>query len=107
MQEELKIYRLSPLAAPDDPNWQNATFQGEVLVAARSSGDARVVAAEAELDFLEIDAKPAEGVTTKMASAFRSDKLYSVIEEGPAPAGLKRGVIGGTVSVDNIISTQL
>ncbi|OHV81868.1 hypothetical protein [Ensifer sp. LCM 4579] len=107
MQEELRIYRLSPLAAPDDPNWQNAKYQGEIVVVARSSGDARVVAAEAELDFLEIDAKPAEGVTTDMASAFRSDKLLSVTEEGPAPAELKRGVIGGTVSVGNIISTQL
>lgn len=107
MQEELRIYRLSPLAALDDPNWQNATYQGEVIVAARSSGDARIVAAEAELDFLEIDAKPAEGVTTEMASAFRSDTLYSVIEEGPAPVGLKRGVVGGTVRVDNIVSTQL
>lgn len=41
-----------------------------------------------------------------MASAFRSDKLYSVIEEGPAPAGTQRGVIAGEVRVDNIISTQ-
>ncbi|MCA1490303.1 hypothetical protein I6F11_05140 [Ensifer sp. NBAIM29] len=107
MQEDLKVYRLSPLAAPDDPNWQNVTYQGEVLVAARSSGDARVVAAEAELDFLEVDAKPAEGVTTDMASAFRNDKLYNVIEEGPAPAEVQRGVIGGTVRVDDIISTQI
>ncbi|WEX77503.1 hypothetical protein PYH37_002304 [Sinorhizobium numidicum] len=106
MQEELKIYRLSPLAAPDDPNWQNATYQGEVTVVARSPGDARIVASQAELDFLEIDAKPAEGVTTDMASAFRNEKLYTVTEEGPAPAGAKREVIGGTVRVDNIISTQ-
>ncbi|WP_209600911.1 hypothetical protein [Sinorhizobium kostiense] len=107
MQEVLKVYRLTPLAEPDDPNWQNASYQGEVMVIARSSGDARVVASEAELDFMEIDAKPAEGVTTEMASAFRSDKLYSVIEEGPAPTGAERGVIGGSVSVDNIISTQV
>lgn len=70
MQEELKIYRLSPLAEPDDPNWQNASYQGEVVVAARSSGDARIVASEAELDFLEIDAKPAEGVTTTWPAHF-------------------------------------
>lgn len=107
MQENLKIYRLTPLAERDDPNWQNARYQGEVVVIARSTGDARVVASQAELDFTEIDAKPAEGVTTEMASAFRSDKLYGVIEEGPAPEGSERGVIGGTVSVDNIISTQV
>ncbi|MCA1367313.1 hypothetical protein I6F15_07860 [Bradyrhizobium sp. BRP14] len=107
MQEELKIFRLAPLAEPNDPNWQNASYQGKVTVVARSSGDARLVASEAELDFREIDAKPAEGVTTDMASAFRNEKLYTVIEEGPAPAGSKRGVIGGTVRIDNIISTQL
>ena len=107
MQEELKIYRLTPLADPDDPNWQNASYQGEVVVIARSSGDARIVASEAELDFLEIDAKPAEGVTTDMASAFRSERLYTVTEEGPAPAGSDRGVIAGQVTVDNIISTEL
>ncbi|PDT51747.1 MULTISPECIES: hypothetical protein [Sinorhizobium] len=107
MQEELKIYRLTPLADPGDPNWQNARYQGEVVVAARSAGDARIVASEAELDFREIDAKPAEGVTTDMASAFRNEKLYTVIEEGPAPRGWERGLIAGHVTVDNIISTQL
>ena len=107
MQEQLKIYRLLPIAEPDDPNWQNAQYQGVLLVAARASGDARIVASEAELDFLEIDAKPAEGVTTDMASAFRSEKLYTVIEEGSAPPGAERGVIRGNVGVDNIISTQV
>ncbi|OAP39141.1 hypothetical protein AU381_08550 [Sinorhizobium glycinis] len=107
MQEELKIYRLSPLAEPSDPNWENARYQGEVVVIARTSGDARIVASEAELDFREIDAKPAEGVTTDMASAFRSEKLYTVIEEGPAPPGSDRGVIAGQVAVDNIVSTEL
>jgi hypothetical protein len=42
-----------------------------------------------------------------MASAFRSEKLYTVVEEGPAPDGTQRGVLRGEVSVDNIISTQL
>ncbi len=106
MQEQLRIYRLTPLAEPHDPNWQNAQYQGEVVVVARSSGDARIVASEAELDFREIDAKPAEGVTTDMASAFRNEKLYTVIDEGPAPPGSARGLIEGTVGVDNIISTQ-
>jgi hypothetical protein len=46
-------------------------------------------------------------VTTDMASAFRSEKLYTVIEEGPAPPGSNRGVIAGQVTVDNIISTEL
>ncbi|MGO7565561.1 hypothetical protein ACC754_42075, partial [Rhizobium johnstonii] len=43
-------------------------------------GDARIVAAALELDFMEVDAAPAEDVTTFNASAFRDDKLYTVIE---------------------------
>jgi len=107
MQEQLKIYRLLPIAEPDDPNWQNAQYQGVLLVAARSSGDARIVASEAELDFLEIDAKPAEGVTTDMASAFRSEKLYTVIEEAAHTDITDRGVVSGVVRTDNIISAQI
>ena len=63
----LRLYRLVPVAAPDDPNWDSAPNHGEVLVRAYSAADARIVAAEAELDFTEIDAKPAEGTDTRMA----------------------------------------
>ena len=109
MSEQLKIYRLVPSAPLDDPQWQTRPHQGEVIVRARTAGDARLVASEAELDFLEIDASPAEGNSTIMASAFRSEKLYTVIEDntdrfttdGP------RGVIEGKVRVDNILPTQV
>ncbi|MFB9949461.1 hypothetical protein ACFFP0_11415 [Rhizobium puerariae] len=109
MREKLKIYRLVPLAAPDDPNWQNAPPHGEVVVRARTAGDARLVASDAELDFTEIDASPAEGNSTDMASAFRNEKLYTVIEDesGRYEADGRRGVVGGRVRTDNIISTQL
>lgn len=103
----LKLYRLVPAAAPDDPNWDLAPSHGEVVVAALTSGDARVVAAEAELDFLEIDGSPAEDKSTKMASAFRNEKLYTVIEEAPSTDITERGVVRGQVRVDNIISTQV
>lgn len=109
MQDRLKVYRLVPLAGADDPNWQNAPSHGEVVVRARTAGDARLIASQAELDFEEIDAAPAEGNSTRMASAFRNEKLYTVVEDGSsrfAPNG-PRGVIGGRVRVDTIISTQL
>ncbi|MBW6421905.1 hypothetical protein KX729_10660 [Rhizobium sp. XQZ8] len=109
MQDRLKIYRLVPIARAKDPNWQNATSHGEVIVRAKTAGDARIVACQAELDFMEIDAAPWEGTSTDMASAFRSDKLYSVIEDNSGrfvPNG-PREVIGGRVRVDNLISTQL
>jgi uncharacterized protein YjbJ (UPF0337 family) len=107
--EQLKLYRLVPIAAPGDTNWDNAPNQGEVVVRARSTGDARVVAAEAELDFMEIDALPADGNSTTSASAFRNERLYTVVDEtdGRFPADGPREVVDGIVRVDNIRPTQV
>ncbi|MGM4984441.1 hypothetical protein [Rhizobium sp. 11_C7_N12_5] len=107
MAEPLKLYRLVPIAADDDPNWLNAKSHGEVLVAARTSGDARIVASERELDFMDIDAAPAEDKTTNMASVFRNEKLYTVIEVDNGKEYHQRGVVDGTISVDTVISTQV
>jgi len=104
--EELNVYRLVPIAAPTDTNWQNAPSQGEVIVAARTAGDARIVAASRELDFMEIDSAPAEDVTTINASAFRNDKLYSVIEIEHGRSDLQRCVLEGEIGVGNIRPTQ-
>ena len=100
--EVLNVYRLVPIAAENDPNWQNSPSQGEVVVAARTAGDARIVAASRELDFMEIDSAPAGDVTTSNASAFRNEKLYSVIEIKHGSTNLRRGVIEGDISVGNI-----
>jgi len=105
--DDLKLYRLVPAAAPGDPNWDLAPSHGVVVVAALTPGDARVVASEAELDFLEIDGSPAEDKSTKNASAFRNEKLYTVIEEAARTNITERGVVRGEVRVDNIISTQI
>lgn len=43
MTEGLKIFRLVPTAASDDPNWQNSPSHGEVIVRALTAGDARIV----------------------------------------------------------------
>jgi hypothetical protein len=107
MDEPLKLYRLVPIAADQDPNWLDAKSHGEVLVAARTAGDARIVAAERELDFMDIDAAPAEDKTTRMASVFRNEKLYTVIEVHNGKEYRKRGVVEGTIGVDTIISTQV
>ncbi|PWE54017.1 hypothetical protein DEM27_22120 [Metarhizobium album] len=100
--ETLNVYRLVPVAASTDPRWDNSPGSGELLVAARTSGDARIVAAGRELDFMDIDAAPAEDVTTVNASAFRDEKLYTVIEIERDRTDLQRGVIEGVVRVDNI-----
>ncbi len=105
--EALNIYRLEPIAEPNDPRWANSPGHGSLVVAARTAGDARIVAAAKELDFMEIDAAPADDVTTINASAFRDDKLYTVIEIEHGRWDLERGVIDGTVSVDTIVSVQV
>lgn len=78
--ERLALYRLIPIAYPDDPNWDRAPNRGEVVVRAKSSGDARVVAAQAETE------EGAAGIftTAVRASAFMDEKLYHVRDE---PAG--------------------
>lgn len=105
--ERLHVYRLMPIAKANDPRWANSPHQGEVVVAARTAGDARIVAADRELDFMEVDSAPAEGVTTNNASAFRSEKLYTVIELEHGRTDLKRGVLKGSISVDTIKPVQL
>lgn len=107
--EQLKLYRLIPIASATDTNWNLAPNQGEVVVRARTSGDARVVAAEAELDYLEIDALPGDGNSTTSSSAFRNEKLYTVVDETGAayPVEGPRAVVAGTVRVDNIRPTEL
>ncbi|NEJ83081.1 hypothetical protein GR268_42120, partial [Rhizobium leguminosarum] len=100
------IYRLEPIAAPDDPRWDNSPGHGTVVVAARTPGDARIVAAARELDFMEVDAAPAEDVTTVNASAFRDDKLYTVIEIDRNRRDVTRGILDGAVTVDTIRPVQ-
>ncbi|TCL63618.1 hypothetical protein [Rhizobium sp. BK251] len=104
--EPLGIYRLEPIASNDDPRWANSPGHGVVIVAARTSGDARIVAASRELDFMEVDAAPAEDVTTLNASAFRDDKLYTVIEIDRGRTDVTRGVLRGEISVDTIRPVQ-
>ncbi|GLR57157.1 hypothetical protein GCM10007919_18820 [Rhizobium indigoferae] len=104
--EMLNIYRLEPIAAPDDPRWDNSPGHGTIVVAARTAGDARIVAAARELDFMEVDAAPAEDVTTVNASAFRDDKLYTVIEIERNKRDVERGILEGAIAVDTIRPIQ-
>lgn len=97
--ETLKIFRLIPVAEEADPRWDNAADQGEVIVRARSPADARLVASEAEDDFLEMDVAPADGNSTRTFSAFRDDKLYTVVEAttGPHSKEGDREVVEGNI----------
>ena len=73
----MPIYRLIPSARADDPAWSMAVNQGEVVVRANSTGEARAIAS------LEEASQYTGGVprVTKQvqASAFRNENLYSVV----------------------------
>jgi hypothetical protein len=87
------IYRLVPIAREDDPNWDRATNQGEVLVRAYSSGDARVLAAYGEA--AAISSTRPQGTTQVSASAFRDERLYHVVEDdsGTFPESGPRAIL--------------
>lgn len=78
--EDLALFLLVPDAAPDDPRWLGHIPSDGLVLRARSAADARIVAADAETGFLDIDAKPSHGVSTDFASAFRDEILYRVVE---------------------------
>lgn len=55
---------------------------------------------------MEVDAAPAEDVTTVNASAFRDDKLYTVIEIDRNRRDGTRRILDGAVTVDTIRPVQ-
>ncbi|NEI72934.1 hypothetical protein GR212_25560 [Rhizobium lusitanum] len=91
--ETLTLYRLVPIAAVNDHNWDLAPSYGEVLVAARTTGDARVVAAAFEVNYIRDNSMPGESIAAMGASAFRNEKLYTVIEIDRHRIDLARGVV--------------
>ncbi|NTH22367.1 hypothetical protein G6L73_28290 [Agrobacterium rhizogenes] len=91
--EMLGVYELVPIAAFNDPNWDIAPWRGKMLVAARTTGDARVVAAAFEGNFMKVPSIPGESIAAMGASAFRNEKLYTVIEIDRDRRDLDRGVM--------------
>lgn len=103
-EPDLHIYRLIPDAPATDPGWDLAPPIGEVVVRACSVADARIVAADAEPDFPDFDARPGDGVETAFASAVRDTKLYRVeeAEDGTFPREGPRQVLQGPAHIDVI-----
>jgi hypothetical protein len=90
----MRIFRLVPTGRPDDGNWGRAFWQGEIVVRARSSGEARAVAARAEARAGGANANTTTQVT---ASALRDPTLYGVREDlsGRFTADGPMEVLGG------------
>ena len=102
------VYRLVPVAHPGDPNWGRAVSQGEVVVRALSSGDARVVASHAEAAAITL--REPQATTQVEASALRDPKLYHVVRDdsGRYPAEGPRTVLEAVFQVpdDYIVSSD-
>lgn len=84
----MHVYRLVPIAPPDDPNWDRAINRGEIVVLARSSGEARAIAAIADSD---TDNGIAKITTQVAASAVLDSKLYGLRHEGVAAESDRTG----------------
>jgi hypothetical protein len=75
----MPIYILRPTARSDDPNWGRAINQGEIVVRASSSGEARAMAALEEAS--AATGKFPKTTTRVVASALRDPVLYTVVED--------------------------
>ncbi|HEX2147661.1 MAG TPA: hypothetical protein VHG11_08420 [Pseudorhizobium sp.] len=104
--EPLNVYRLVPVAPPNDARWHNVPEVREFLVAARTPGDARIVAAGAELDYTEVEALPGEDVTSRHGSIYRDEKAYTVIEVERDRRDLLRGPLDRQPAINTIAPVQ-
>lgn len=95
----MEIYRLYPRAEALASNWDIAANHGVVVVRAKTSGDARLVAAEAEARAAEPGRHENDDVFSVRASAFTDDKLYGVqkLETADFSTAGERAVLAGEV----------
>lgn len=89
----MPIYRLRP-TTEDDQNFALAANRGEVIVRARSSGNARAIAALHEAELLHGESASAPDTRIE-ASAFGQANLYTVVldESGEFPEEGEDGVL--------------
>lgn len=89
-----RVYRLVPNIRSDNTGWGGTFNHGEILVRARSSGEARAIAARAEA---VAAGEPKRATTQAMASALREPRLYSVRRDtsGQFPDEGEPGVLAG------------
>jgi len=104
---QMSVYRLVPNARDDDPSWRRGLNHGEVVVRAMSTGDARALAAHAEIEAISL--KVSKATTQVIASAFRDPKLYTVLDDtsGEFSKDGPRAVLRGVFEVpDNYTFTD-
>jgi hypothetical protein len=75
----MALWLLRPTAQRDDPRWQGRTIWREALVRARSAAEARLLAAERDID----PSRPPTGnESPSFRSGFIDEKLYRVDRAG-------------------------
>jgi hypothetical protein len=77
-----RLWRLRPIADPDDPRWLNAPIWNEVVVAAETSGEARFLASQWEAAVVQHDPESdvAGGTAMDYPSALADPTLYELTE---------------------------
>ena len=87
----MPLWRLLPVADPDDSRWLDHPVWREVLVRAPSAAFARQAAGALERD---LEAAPAGNECPSFKSAFEDEKLYQVIRLTPDQAKAAGGDTG-------------
>ena len=78
------LWKLEPIARPDDPRWQDFPVWRQVLVRAANAAEARALAAE-------LEATPAQtsgNESVSYGSRLSDEKMYRCIQVHPDDAGL-------------------
>lgn len=97
----MPIYRLRP-TTDDNKNWELSANRGEVVVRARSTGEARAIAALAEAEIVRGEEPTPD--TRLEGSAFSQANLYTVVldESGEFPEAGADGLLSWPDSLDRL-----
>lgn len=87
----MPLWKITPVAAADDPRWQDRKIWSQVIVRAQTAAMARVLASELERD----PTLPQVGnESLDFQSAFQDEKLYWVTQLSPEEAAALGGDAG-------------
>jgi hypothetical protein len=87
----MPLWKLWPVAHPDDSRWQDHAIWKEVIVRADNAALARQLAARLEWD---PDEPPSGNESLPFQSAFQDEKLYWVTQLSPEEAAALGGDAG-------------
>lgn len=98
MNEQLNLWRLSPVAQPNDPSWQGRRIWSELQIVAGAAGQALLLAARFDFEQAGIRTPDSQD-QQQLRSGFEDERLYRLDRlDAPAPEGSSAG---------DIVSAQL